>query len=599
MELAINIAGEFLDLNPGTFLELEEENPFLQVGNGIQGEYTMPFTVPASEKNMRMLGLPHLHYISKRTEGMEAIVYVGGVQHSRGRVKIETGQGNLNNPNRGVINLYYLYGLSDFWKTVENKYLSDCEYGQDISYPFSTEYTGNGFFAHLTAVMNAPAGAYEYAFLPVLNTAGLVTAPDKPGIYAINNVTMFIDTNKALPAQWSVRQDWTSKAFRPKNEFCPFPYLHLVIRRIFASFGFLVKGEILNNADFQKAVLLHNNYIDWVTPSKGPGILPVSWNMRNMVPKVKVGTFIMALCNRLGWWLDFDYRNKVVTIKHRRNILQGRKKREITNGCSATYNFTTNKEGKIYSLVTPGGVEKINFDSANFKGNVGNRYQLPTAAENRENNIYFLLGENSYFFCTQNEDGQWLWVKSGDNTFNYIVSGASEEISTNCLVPDSDTCPFGPNIWAGGGDHFPKRMVVPVVTLTQDETETFYIAYNFGIVKSINDRNSPENWSYPMAGVGCHDLYGNLKVSKSLAFEYPETDTLDRGIYKNEWQYFLSLLQQREELTIPVGVVVTDVLGIEYTDTVVIKGVEYFIKNPHFTLPVKNYSNMELVRVFG
>src|SRR5688572_20248068 len=113
MNIGIKIGGEFLDLFPGATMELEEENPFLQLGQEVEGQYTLPISVPASDKNMRLLGHPNLLQIKKPTTGITASLFTGGIQHSRGQVKIENGNGNITHPARGMISLYYLFGVSD------------------------------------------------------------------------------------------------------------------------------------------------------------------------------------------------------------------------------------------------------------------------------------------------------------------------------------------------------------------------------------------------------------------------------------------------------------------------------------------------------
>src|SRR6476620_6193526 len=93
--IGIQIDGEYLDLLPNTVLELEEENPFLQLEESVIGQYSLPFSVPCSETNMRLLGYPNTLQIRKSATGIAAILFVDGVQHSRGTIKREISNSNI------------------------------------------------------------------------------------------------------------------------------------------------------------------------------------------------------------------------------------------------------------------------------------------------------------------------------------------------------------------------------------------------------------------------------------------------------------------------------------------------------------------------
>jgi hypothetical protein len=50
-QLYINVAGKPVELNPGTVMELEEENPFLQLNDQLKGDYSLPIEVPLTDAN--------------------------------------------------------------------------------------------------------------------------------------------------------------------------------------------------------------------------------------------------------------------------------------------------------------------------------------------------------------------------------------------------------------------------------------------------------------------------------------------------------------------------------------------------------------------
>lgn len=599
MDFGLKIKGEFIDLLPNTVLELEEENPFLQLTNEVQGQYSLPLSIPATEKNMRLLGYPNLLNIKKSTTGIEAVCITNGLQHSRGQVKLESGQSNLNASSRGTISIYYLFGISDFYKYVENKTLADCDYGPDISFPWrlTTNYAGDGFWAHVTTVMNSEPGAFDYAIFPVINAGGL-TRYQAEGPCILNYCGSIVEADGSAgnpyvkPGNYTLDLSWVNFRLGWRNEICPFPYLKFVIQKLFATFGWSVQGSILNDPDFQKIVLLHNKIIDWVGPSVASlngSTQYVLWNLKDHVPRIKIGSFLLAFCNRFGWWLDFDYRKKNVTIKHRNNVVAERTQRNVIP--AATYNYKVNTDSKVYSIKqSAGGGEKINID--NLKGVVNNQHSLPVASAGVENQLYFVLGENAYYLCVS-DDNNFAWEKAADNTFDYIQADQTDEISTNCLVPDS----YFDLLRDMSRNSLNRNITVPYVNIipAEGETEIFYIAYNLGMKDSYN-ANGQTDYKYPMATVGCYDNKGNRITNTALVFEFKDA-TSELGLFIKNWAYFLTFLQQREEITIQVPFTIADMLTIDYTKTLVIRNTEYFIKNPHLTLPLKGFANMELVRV--
>ncbi|THU34256.1 hypothetical protein FAM09_24875 [Niastella caeni] len=599
MDFGLQIKGEFLDLFPNTILELEEENPFLQLTNEVQGQYSLPLSIPLTEKNMRLLGYPNLLNVKKSTVGIETVCITNGLQHSRGQIKLESGQSNLNASGRGSISVYYLFGVSDFYKFVENKSLADCDYGSDISFPWhgTNVYSGNGFWAHVTTVMNSSPGTFDYAIFPIINAGGL-TRYQAQGPCILNfggSITSgdgSANNPYVLPGNYTLDLSWVNFRLGWRNEICPFPYLKFVIQKLFSTFGWSVQGSVLNDPDFLKIVLLHNKIIDYVGPSvaalNGSSQFVV-WNMKNHVPRVKIGTFLLALSNRFGWWLDFDYRKKIVTIRHRNNVVAVRTQRNVIP--AATYNFKVNSEAKIYSIKQASGSgEKI--DVTNLQGIVNNRHNLPTAGEGVENQMFFVLSENAYYRCVSDEN-IFTWEKSADNTFDYIQKDQTDEIITNCLVPES----YFDLLRDIGRNSLNRNITVPYINIFpgESETDTFYVAYNFGLKDSYNSNGQPD-YKYPMASAGCYDNKGNLITSTALVFEFNDATT-DYGLFIKNWSFFLTFLQQREEITIQMPFTVAELLNINYTQTILIRNAEYFIKNPHFRLPLKGFVNMELIRI--
>lgn len=587
-----------MDLLPGTVMELEEENPFLQLGNEIEGQYSLPLTAPLTDKNMRLLGNPNLLQIKKPTTGIEADLFTEGVQHSRGQIKIEAGSSNINQPQRGSISIYYLFGVSDFYKLVEGKKLSDINYGADYVKPMSHELLGTDiqnpdyFWGFMNQVMNdGTPFTHEFAIFPVINEADPGYRVGKDFDYNMLNSMGIRDSNQnsVLNYRSYGRAVWF-------NNVCPFPYLRFVLDKVFQHFGWTIQGTILNDSDFRKIVILHNRNIPYEENLAAP-YPDVVFNMRDHVPRVSVSSFLIGLQNRFGWWFDFDFRKKVCTIKARNDILKTRTPKDYTLKAAAQFSFNNNVNGKVYALREAGGFEKPDFSRLTNMGVIYNQFQLPAAAADKANQLYFVAGENAWYAC-ENVDEVFEWTKLADNTYDHGPAGHNEEITTICLATGSEFLEIISDLELGvfaSPNPTGRYFSVPVANLS-DDSETFYLCYHHAKGQSVNNTGLP-NFSVCQSGAGCESLTGVQLATKSLSFEYIDSIGDDRGLYKNNWEYFLNLLKQTEEVTIPIDFNITDLLNLSYTDTLLIRNVEYFIKNPHIILPLKSFSNMELVRV--
>jgi hypothetical protein len=117
--LGIKINGEWLDIAPDTLMEIEHENPFLQFGEEIVGQFSLPFEVDASPKNLRLLNYSGL--IQRRIDntGIPAEIYDNGLQVAVGKIKIEKPTHNLNRVADGKISCYFLTGTSSFYQDIQ------------------------------------------------------------------------------------------------------------------------------------------------------------------------------------------------------------------------------------------------------------------------------------------------------------------------------------------------------------------------------------------------------------------------------------------------------------------------------------------------
>ena len=58
--IEIILEGKSLDLKPNTTIEFNLKNPLFSEDGTVPGSYTIPFTLPLSDKNKNILGFPNI-----------------------------------------------------------------------------------------------------------------------------------------------------------------------------------------------------------------------------------------------------------------------------------------------------------------------------------------------------------------------------------------------------------------------------------------------------------------------------------------------------------------------------------------------------------
>ncbi|RYZ62353.1 MAG: hypothetical protein EOO14_02545, partial [Chitinophagaceae bacterium] len=307
--LGIQVNGEFLELNPGTQLELYQDNPFLQLGDELRGDVSLPFEVKCTPKNMRLL--QHAGLLQKRidTAGVEAVLFDNGVQHSTGRLKVEKPSVHLNMVDKGSISLYYVSGVSSFYQDIKDVNLRQLNMGGSRVFGWDNfSNTGAGFWGHATDVLNGRV-VDDYVYFPVWNED---FAQD---VQVMNKI-------KQVGSELRFEMYSDNLAQSVGNALVPFIKLPYLLKRIEAFCGWRFEGSILSDADFLKIVLVNFRAIEWHWMERRSGGADIihpyftpAFDLADHLPDISLSEWLINLKNRFGWWFDFDRRNKVIRIR--------------------------------------------------------------------------------------------------------------------------------------------------------------------------------------------------------------------------------------------------------------------------------------------
>jgi len=597
-QLSIQIGNDFLDLAAGTQLQLVEENPILQLTDTVLGPYSMPFVVPHTEKNLRILGMVSAVYTDKTKISLPAIIWENGVQHSVGTIKVEQVLGNLNDARQGASSLYYLTGTSSFFDLVQDIKLNAFEFGglrtfQGLS---GTNYNQTfGFGQHLAQVAQTAAGVFDYAFFPVKNEA-----------WQSEDGTVKAHWMNTVDANGLIRI--LNSATTAHTPICPFPYVKYVLQTIFKSLGYTLLGEILNDRNFIKICLLSFRDILYCSSSLHSdgttGIrmkASVSFDLKNYMPDVTVGSFLISLKNRFGWYYDFDIKSKTCTILYLKDVINGASQ-DITSLIHANYQNRIDLKGKVYALTTTVDAGDSYTGAPDFAGKtfLGNFSSVPliVPSEAIQGSYYFLEHENAFYICraTAANENVFDFEKYTDNIYDYLPAGNNETINsiaepvsmerTDLILTSTGT--------AARSGIFPRADVQGIWQgkFDQDTAWGIRLAFFHGFLPDDNLHNYPYASNHPLNNQGV--LIGDW----ALSYEFNDVSNgVANGLYNIFWKDFLARIKQHETYTVQVRYPFSEKNNIKFGDGKIIQHTRFFVKTKTSFIPYDGQLQIDLIKI--
>ena len=267
--LGIKVGDEWLDLFPGTLLEIEQNNPYLQFDDKVLGDYSLPLELPDTPKNRRLTGYASLIQTRVDTVGIDVAVFHSGFQHSIGKLKVEKPNIHLNTAKKGRLSCYYLTGISAFYQDTKDIRLNQVDLGGERSFAWAGfVYFGNSFWSHIHQVLNAAPGSFDYAFYPVINKTF------DGGLGSVDLVNRVRYNAGAGRVEFEEFCD-PAALHSEKNPIVPFPYLKYVLEKAIEHVGWKIQGDILSAPNFQQITLANFRSLDWSWSKKyGFTVLP-------------------------------------------------------------------------------------------------------------------------------------------------------------------------------------------------------------------------------------------------------------------------------------------------------------------------------------
>lgn len=605
--IAFKINGEFLDLLPGTQLELEEENPLLQFNDEVKGSHSFPFDIPITEKNARILGFTHRTQAAG-VDKYDAICYDNDLQHSVGYVKIENIKSNLNAYKSGRISCYYLISSSYFFQDVKDKKLSHLLWGGERSFPNPIEVVppggrfpqlaANTFWGHIKDCAYGTVNQFDYTFFPIQNNS-MITKTDRQAKY----MNAWTYRNNVTP-QFSV---WTpitdSLNFAIYNTVFPAIYLSYMIREIFKEVDWAIDGEVLDDPDFNKVVVQSFRDISWRYGVGFDWPDTVEFSLKDHVPDVTIAEFIIAVKNRFGMVFTFDKGKKSCRVTWLKSYVHGESV-DITSYCLPQIEVVS-EERKVYSLKQTGEYSSEILKLEGYKGTVPHYSWLSlNPNQSMEGWIYFVPERNAFYICRQEEEGSpYAWHKYLDNNFHFLQDGETGEISTSSSICNMewDQYHFVQNPWQGArfdiNGIFPKIDRGVTMRIINDNEFPWGIWFLFyhGIRKSANGKDYPFASSVP---ADPNNNNGSQLIGQwALPFKYIARDGEDRGIYETFYRKFLETLDSGKKVKAAAHMPWRIFNQLQFGQTAIIDHTKFYLIKKSSHIPYSGGVTLELLKI--
>jgi hypothetical protein len=543
--------------------------------------------LPNTQTNLRLLNYAGIIQSRLDNSGFDCKLYDRGFQHSIGKLKIEKPIHHLNNAKKGRVPCYYLSGISNFFQDVKDRRLRDIDLGGERSFTFTGfNFADAGFWAHITTVLNTPAGVFDYAFFPVWNDSfdgGLGKAR------VVNHVKWNAVANRVEFSQRATGHPLVGDS----NPIVPFPYLKYVLEQAAAYVGWKIQGAILSDPGFREATMINFKAIDWSwVRFVGSGLTtiktrnPVKFDLGDHLPDISIAEFFLSLKNRLGWWYDFDRKNKVIIIKPLIDESTGNIK-NFSKYANPLVPKKVNKEKKTYALKNSNSSSSPDYQSIDLQADVATIAALPAAAETTYGHVHYVIVENSYYICRQDDTtGVYSWELYAANIYDYAPAGANEDINSTAITAGNEK-------FDAYMDFIP-HLEMPGIWPLRTEFETdFPLALIF--FKGL--RNNKAGTPYPFATSGIYDSTGAQCGNWALTYTCKKLNGDDVGLYQLNFKKFLDTLNTNEEFEVTLNLPLVEWLLLHFSDIIVINGVKMYITKVKSTLPYNNSVLLETSRI--
>jgi hypothetical protein len=593
--LGISINGEFLDLSPATAAQLERKSPFFNTED-LAEEYSLPFTFPYSPKNARLLGLQNHFYTRRLKVRMAASLFDNNNFSYTGDLMLTAAKLNINDITKSTITGFFVTGSSSFFQQIKDKKLKELQLGgvRNFGWTNNDPTSSNiGFWQQIHRTLD---GSREYSFAPIRNS--MWSGSDDPGTPDWMNK---LDSNGHLDYEANY------------NSLAPQVSLKYLLTKICEEHGWAFDYSKMPETSWQSFFLPSFYSVTWTRVSQ-TGVAPffvysplsnIQINLQNHVPpEVYIQNFIIMLRNRYNWGFNFDAGRHVVEMFALKDLSEGTKK-DWSKYMTVNWDSDFSEDKKIFAFHNIIDSNDSISSSPDFSkiptpASVELFTDLPVAAEDNFNKVYYVWKENKYYQNRYDDVNHvYSWEVLADGIYNYEPSGNNTSIDT-----EASTMPVYKTLYRNNGvtDYFGLFPLCEQEGNWEGKAGEFKpwgvrLLFHRGMVWEANPLGNIGAQKYPYLTSICFTI---TQAEPDLAWSnvYVHTcDTVEKGLVAFWWKPTLKFLEQSEVATGVLLLPRTELVNFKWSDVILLKNIPYVGQKLTEVIPYDGTVKAELRRI--
>lgn len=555
--IGIRIKESFIDLFPGTTLDLVFNNPAFVGGDikRILGSHSIPINVPLTDHNKSVLGYPErIENVDTHLENEACEIYYQGMIFLNGFAHVRSANDSSAR----------LYITIDSFKALKTLYLNELDLGVHNFADVSTILT------HAKDTAENPLN-HDHAFFPILNY-DFFEEDDKPTPIGNDHWTYRFQNYYDIATQSFVSGSHQRVAM-------PFVRLDHVVSKIGTALSYNIQTSF-QDTDELKLLYLYNDHNIYVGDAWN-----IEFDLKNHVPRMLAGEFLKQKTRLfcLGMFTDPFLKNiEIVALK---DLLVQPFKHDWSDKVSQKYNLNTqtNYPGSLgfdsgfdgmfdvnnYEVLSPQGLSQTTtitelddwldlFDPTPLAQGWYYLNQLNTFVWSNQHILYRLGAKKKMFRRIEiDSDGQSIDFKMSPLFMQQVLK---EDSMINLDLRDT-----------------------PQVSMKANSNKEARLIFYRGMYQNH------DNDLYPFATNNVYDP----KEAKIPTADHSLLMNGQYGLYEKYWKEWIQFLQNKKEVQLDANLHIKDIINFSFKDKVKVKENQYFVKqmkvsiSPEGLLPTK------------
>ncbi|MCX6272167.1 MAG: hypothetical protein NTU44_13295 [Bacteroidetes bacterium] len=296
-------------------LSFRLKNPMFDPNDGMEWSASFPFKLPNTIRNRSVFGFP-----GRLSNAVYPVVDLP-FEHFFNGIRLPGDTIRIKQTTAGEIEAYVKVGRGDFLSLNKDKMLTDLQF-DDETYQMARDNEP----MYLFNVLSQPYPQSKFAIFPVMNRQFYADTYLDTGWNDSNS-------NGYGPYQNSlVFHSWGGNLLNHKC-ITPFPYLALVIDKIFSESRYQVNRNLFTSDDELKSLCIFNPNRCKVSDNNYYAYI----NVGNHLPSTKITDFLMNLRVPFGVDLYFNYYRKEVNLVSRKEVITSQEIIDFSKNVSRDY----------------------------------------------------------------------------------------------------------------------------------------------------------------------------------------------------------------------------------------------------------------------